>query len=84
MIGKLSFAQTSVFGRFGRALLIPLHDKLRDRPYSEIIPAREIDIPLWGGQAITSHVARSVEIKPKFPEYAIYTDAATSTRITAA
>ena len=65
LIGKMSFTQTSVFGRFCRALLIPLRDKLNLRPY-------------------TSHVARSVEIKPKFPQFAIYTDAATSTGITAA
>ena len=53
-------------------------------PYSEIPPPREIDILPWRNQAITSHVDSTVEIKPKFPEYVIYTDAATSTRIAAA
>ena len=84
LIGKLSFAKTSVFGLFGRTLLIPLRDKPKLRPYSEILPPREIDILLWWDLAITSHVARSVEIKPKFPQYVIYTDAATSTRMTTA
>ena len=84
LIGKLSFAQTSVFGRFGRSLLIPLRDKLSERPYSEILPTMEIDILLWRGHAITSHVARSIEIKHKVPEYAIYSDASTSTKIAGA
>ena len=84
IIGKLSFTQTSAFGRFGRTLQIPLRDKLRDRPYSEILPPRAINILLWWDQAITTHIARTVDIKPKFPEYVIYTDAATSARITAA
>ena len=53
LIGKLPFAQTAVFGRFGHTLLIPLHDRLKERPYSEIPPAREIDIRLWRGAAIT-------------------------------
>ena len=84
LIGELSFAQTSVFGRFGRALLMPLRDKLRETPYSGTLSTGEIGILLWRGQAITSHVARPVEIKPRFPEYVIYTDAATPTRIAAA
>ena len=83
LIGNLSFTKTSVCGRFGRALLIPLHDKLKLKPYSESLSPREIDILLWRYQAITSHVVRTVEIKPKSPEYVIYTDAATSTRIAA-
>ena len=33
LIGGLSFTQTSVFGRFGRTLLRPLHDKLKRLPY---------------------------------------------------
>ena len=84
LIGAFPFAETSVFGRFGRAILIPLRGKLEERPYSEILSAREIDILLWRGKAITSHAPRTVEIRHKFPEYVIYTDAATSNRITAA
>ena len=84
LIGKLSFTQTSVFGRFGRTLLIALHYKLKERPYSEILSPRELDILSRRSQAIATHIARTVEIKPKFPEFVIYTDATTSTRITAA
>ena len=47
LIGGLSFAQTSVFGRFGRTLLRPLHDKLKQRPYVAKLSVDEVDILRW-------------------------------------
>ena len=84
LIGKLSYTQTSVFGRFGRTLLKPLHDKLKERPYSEQLSDRERDILLWWVQSLRETIPRTISIKPTNPEFVIYTDAATSTKVLAA
>ena len=39
LIGKLSFAQTTVFGKFARTLAQPLYDKLHAHPYDESLSA---------------------------------------------
>ena len=83
LIGKLSFTQTSAFGRFGRTLLKPLHDKLKERPYSEQLSDRERDILLWWVQSLRETIPRTILIKPTNPEFIIYTDAATSTKVLA-
>ena len=84
LIGELSFAQTSVFGRFGRALLKPLHGKLKERPYSEQLSDRERDILMWWAQSLRETIPRAISTKPTNREFIIYTDAATSTKAVAA
>ena len=84
LIGKLVYAQTSVFGRFGRAMLKPLYTKLRAHPYTEVISPCEAGVPEWWAASIRSSVPRAVELHPTTPDVIIYTDAATSTRILAA
>ena len=83
LIGKLSFTQTSVFGRFGRALLRPLRDKLKRRPYVARLPTDAIDILRWWGLLLRKEISRVCVPKLPRPEAIIYTDAATSTRIVA-
>ena len=47
LIGKLSFSQTSIFGRFGRPMLTPLQIKLNARHFRTLLSDREIRIPQW-------------------------------------
>ena len=84
LIGKLSFTQTSIFGRFGRTLLRFLQTKLHRRPYEKILAEEEIDILKWRIASLGASIPRVVEPKSSRPEVIIYTDAATSTRIVAA
>ena len=84
LVGKLSYTQTSVFGRFGRTLLKPLIDKANARPFVEKFSERELDILSWWVESIRASTPRIIELKPQRPEVIIYTDAATSTRVVAA
>ena len=84
LIGKLSFTQTSIFGRFGRTLLKSLHSKLHQRPYIGHLSEEEIDILQWWVASLRASIPRVVEVTSTRPEVIIYTDAATSTRIVAA
>ena len=84
LIGKLSFTQTSIFGRFGRTPLRFLQTKLHRRPFEGTLTEEEIDILQWRIASLGASIPRTVEIKSCRPEIIIYTDAATSTRIVAA
>ena len=84
LIGKLSFTQTSIFGRFGRTLLRFLQTKLHRHPYVKKLSEEEIDILKWRVASLGASIPRVVEPKSSRPEVLIYTDAATSTRIVAA
>ena len=83
LIGGLSFAQTSVFGRFGRTLLTPLRDRLKRRPYVAKLPADEVDVLRWRVTLRRDDTSRVCVPKLPCPEVIIYTDAATSARIAA-
>lgn len=83
LTGQLSYAQTSVFGRFGRTLLRPFRDKLKRRHYAAKLSADEIDILKWWVYLLRDGVARICFLKSPLREVIIYTDAATSTRTVA-
>ena len=84
LVGRLSFTQTSVFGRFGRTLLRPLHRKLHQHPFQERFSSDEMSLLAWWAASIRAARPRVVHLKSNFPEVVIYTDAATSTCIIAA
>ena len=58
LIGGLSFTQTSVFGRFGRTLLRPLHDKLKQRPYVVKLSEDAVDILRWWVLLLKGDISR--------------------------
>ena len=78
LIGKLSFAQTSVFGKFARTLAQPLYDKLHEIPYKAQIDESLITNLLWWKNALKSVHARIVTRRPAYPKFIIYTDASWS------
>ena len=84
MGGGLSFTQTSIFGRFGRALLKPLYTKLDSPPYFQTISDEESLVLQRRPASIRSAKPRRVEIKSPFQDVIIYTDAATSSAVSAA
>ena len=51
-VGKLSFPQTSIFGRFGIPLLCPLYQKLNAPKYHPLLSGREIRAPQWWAAAL--------------------------------
>ena len=82
-MGRLSFTQTSVFGRFVRALLKPLHRKLHQHPCRERFSPEELSLLAWWAASIRAARPRVVYLKSIHPEVVIYTDAATSTALIA-
>ena len=84
LIGRLSFTQTSIFGRFGRTLLRPLHKKLRQHPFEGRFSPGELSLLAWWSASLRASRPRIVYLKSPRPEYIIYTDAATSTAMLAA
>ena len=83
LIGKLSFTQTSVFSRFGRALLMPLRDKLKVRPFAAMLSADEIDIIRWFVKLLSGGISRICFFKSHRHEVIVYADAETSAIIVA-
>ena len=78
LIGKLSFAQTTVFGKFARTLAQPLYDMLNAHPYTELISEEVREILVWWRHALSSVHKRIVSVRPHFPRYIIYSDASWS------
>ena len=81
LVAELAFPQTSIFGKFGRAMPESLFDKLKDSPYVPHLSAIERDACHWWAGAILHHRPRMVRHKSGFPDYIIYAEAVTSTRI---
>ena len=78
LIGKLSFSQTCLFGKFARTQLRPLYKKLHSRFYSAKLSSREMSTLRWW-------LAITKELKPRIahslnshPDFVLFTDAATS------
>ena len=84
LVGKFAATQTSVFGRFGRAILKPLRRKLHIRPYVSSLSSSESNLLSWRASSIRAARPRQGLLRQKFPEIVIYTDSATSTAILAA
>ena len=79
LIGKISFSQTAIFGKFARTMISPLHHKLHAKSYRERISIQEKRVFQWWAATLRSLKPRIATPKPKFPELIIYTDAATRT-----
>ena len=84
VIGRLSFAQTSVFGRIGRAMLSPLYTKLRAKSYDPTLDLKELTTLRWWVVALGQLPARKATPQPSVPERVVYTDAAGKSAIIAA
>ena len=84
LIGRLSFSQTSIFGRFGRPMMTQLYNKLNARRYHPILSTNEIRIPQWWRTALINLASRTVRPQRGRPDWVVFTDAATSTSIIAA
>ena len=84
LVGRVPFTQTSVFGRFGRTLLRPLHMKLRQPPFQEHFSPDELILLAWRAGPIRAARPRVIRLKSIRPEVAVYTDAATSASLIAA
>ena len=76
LIGKLSFAQTSIFCRFGRTPLKSLYAKIRSNPYVEALTDTDVRIVEWRSASIFATIPRIVEMKAPRPEILTDTDAA--------
>ena len=83
VMDRLSFTQTSVFGRFGRTLLTPLRDKLKSRPYVAILSTDEVEILRCGITLLMGDISGMRFPKSPRREVLVYTDSATSARIVA-
>ena len=84
IIGRLSFTQTSVFGRIGRGMLAPLYAKLRALPYHTALSCRESTTLAWWTAALPNLEPRTATPKTDRTDRVVYTDAAGKSRIIAA
>ena len=75
LIGRLSFAQTAVYGKFDRAMLKPLYNKLYSKRYFPMLsPASERNLR-WRVATIISLTPRLATQTRTRPDWVIYTDA---------
>lgn len=83
-IGILSSAQTSVFGRIGRAMMAPLYAKRHLCDYYQALSLEEA-APLRRRDLALAHT-KPIQSAPKHPraERVAYTDSAAKTQISAA
>ena len=84
LIGKLSFTQTSVFGRVGRAMMAALYQKVNAKFYDPVLSDRELTTLRWWPNAILNMTPRLTRARPPQTDIIIYTDAATTAQIIAA
>ena len=76
LIGRLSFSQTAVFGRFARAMLKPLYAKLfspRFHPQLSLPLIRNLQ---WWATILLSLTPRVATLTRSSPDWVVYTDAA--------
>ena len=58
IIGRLSFSQTLMFGKFARTQIRPLYQKLYGRVYNARLSAAELGVFGWRGRVISSFSPR--------------------------
>ena len=83
VIGRLSFTQTSVFGRIGRAMLAPLYKKLHMEKYIPTLSMIEATSLRWWTVALDHMKPRKATPKPPITERIVYSDAAGKSQIIA-
>ena len=76
-MGRLSFSQTAIFGKFARTQLRPLYAKLHRRVYNAGLSAIERDALRWWQSVIAEFTPRLAIPRPARADWLIYTDAAT-------
>ena len=84
LIGKLSFPQTSIMGRFGRPVIKPLYVWVNAHPYVDKPDPFTLDVISWWAASLRASLPRTVPPRPSVPDILIYTDAAAPTRIVSA
>ena len=84
VIGKLSFTQTSGFGRYGRTMLKSHAWQVTRISLLRNTYAATYGFSQWWASSLMAHIPRTVELMRDKPDFAIYADAATSARILAA
>ena len=84
LAGRLSFSQTSLFGRFGRPMMTPLHMKANTSPFIPTLTERETRTLQWRVTALTTLGVRTIRESADRPGVVVFTDAATSAAIIAA
>ena len=84
LASRFPLNQTSVFGRFDRTLLRPLHRKLRQRSFQGHFYPDELSLLAWRAASIRADRLRVPHLKSIRPEVVLYTEAATSTALIAA
>ena len=78
LVGRLSFAQTNVFGKFARPLSQELYDKLHANPFDSSCDSHFLSNLSWWLAALKSGISRTISVIPKYPKFIIYTDASWS------
>ena len=84
VIGRLSFTQTSVYGRVGRAMPTALYQKQNAKFYTPTLSGREASTLRWRRAALSSITPRLTRTRGPQTDLVVYTDAATTTMIIAA
>ena len=83
LTGRLSFAQTSIFGRFGRDMVHPLYRKLYGCYYDESLSDVDRITMEWRSCLLTALRPRTIYPRNNSPGVVIFTDAATTAMIMA-
>ena len=83
LAGRLSFSQTAICGRFGRALMQPLYRKANAPYYQCALSGEDVKVRQWWEGMLLAAPPRTVQRRNTAPGRIIYTDAATSTLISA-
>ena len=84
LVGRLSYSQTSIFGRFGRAMMHPLYRKLRSGYYQPKLSGVDTSILQRWKEILIATRPRIVRKRRNTPHNILYTDAETGARVIAA
>ena len=81
LIGRLSFPQTSIFGRFGRPMLSPLYGLLNSPSFRPLLSTRATRALQWWKVALSPLDSSVARHRSDHPDFVVFTDAATSSAI---
>ena len=78
LIGRLSFSQTAIFGKFARTQLRPMRQKFRRRFFSATLSPYERSVSRWRKEVVSEFTPRIAAPRARRPRWIIYTGAATN------
>ena len=81
VVGRLSFAQTCVYGKMGCDIRSPFYEKLKAHTYHPLLAERELNALRWRALALGALQPRTVRPYQKYPDLMVYTDAGTPAQI---